>query len=280
MTSKYKHTTLIATAAIALLFAPACSGTIFGGGDSGDPGDSGRPGDGDGPDLEPPDCTDLGPPMLRRLTSLQLQNTVVRVFQDPSAPLSEVLTDPVVHGFRVDATEAVVRDLDSQQLMTYAERVAEWAVQQKLGQLSACQTLEPDCYRTFIESFGRRVYRRPVPPASVEAYSAMFAAEATFADGAHAVIAAMLQSPHFLYRSEVGEPDPNEPGVNRLTAYEVADNLAYTLTNHPPDEALLQAAEQGRLATPADLDREIDRLLATPEARATFTHFARVGRSS
>jgi len=268
------HNKLIRAVLFAALVAvtSACSGFISGPGDFGDNGNGG--GDGDGPVLEAPDCSTVGPPMLRRLTARQLHNSLVRVFSDPNVPAGDVLTDPVVNGFKVDATEAVVRDLDTQQLMTYSERVADWAVQQKLGQLSPCQEQTDACFRSFVTDVGARIYRKPVPAETVEAYVGLFAAEPDFATGARVVLATMLQSPNFLYRSEIGEPDPSEPGMHRLTPLEIAENLAYTLTDFPPDQALLDAANQGRLATPADLEREVDRLLATPEAQDTLAHFA------
>jgi len=240
-------------------------------------GPDGDGGDGDGGDggLTPADCSELGPPMLRRLTSVQLRNTLEALFQDPNVPEGDVLVDPVVNGFQVDATEAVIRDLDAQQLMNYAEAVADWAVTQKLGQLVTCDTADAACRRQFIADFGRRVQRQPLSDAAIAGYEEMLAAETSFADGAEVVIATMLQSPLFLYRREVGEPDPDQPGTNRLTPYELASNLSYTLTDRPPDDALMAAAQEGRLASVADLEREAERLLATQESAETLAHFVR-----
>ena len=44
------------------------------------------------------------------------------------------------------------------------------------------------------------------------------------------MVAAMLQSPHFLYRTELG-PETSGPGSTvTLTPYEVASSLSYLLT--------------------------------------------------
>jgi hypothetical protein len=259
-----------AALATALAVQLSCTGLLHGpiGGDDDGGGDS--PGD-----PSAPDCSELGPPMLRRLTSVQLRNSLVAIFQDPNVPAGNVLIDPVVNGFRVDATEAVIRDLDAQQLMTYAESVADWAVTQKLGQLAPCQQSDPACRRQFIADLGRRVQRQPLPDASVAAYEELFAQEASFADGARAVIATMLQSPLFIYRREVGERDPDQEGQNRLTPYELASNLSYMLTDRPPDDQLMAAAQEGRLVSTDDLVREAERLLATQESAETLSHFLR-----
>ena len=58
----------------------------------------------------------------------------------------------------------------------------------------------------------------------------------------------MLQSPHVIYRSELGEPDG--AGRYRLTQYELASSLSYTFTGGPPSPELMQLAASNRLSTP------------------------------
>jgi uncharacterized protein DUF1588/uncharacterized protein DUF1592/uncharacterized protein DUF1595/uncharacterized protein DUF1587 len=241
---------------LVLLGVLGCSGTI---------GDDAPGGDGT---LTPPDCTTTAPRMLRRLTSRQMRNTVIAAFGDATVPTTDVLTDPVVLGFRVDATQAVIRDLDAQLIMTNAEAVADWAVTNKLAQLAPCQSTDPVCARQLVETLGQRLYREPVPADSIDGYLAMFAAESSFADGARAVIATMLQSPYFLYRREIGEQGSD--GLYHLTPYELASSLSYLLSNGPPDDALVAAAAAGAI----DLDREVARLEGLPAADATFGAFA------
>jgi hypothetical protein len=261
--------TLRIFAAALIFFQLSCVGQLHG------PDGEGGGGDGSGDSLDPADCSELGPPMLRRLTGVQLRNTLVAVFQDPNVPDSDVLVDPVVHGFQVDATEAVIRDLDAQKLMTYAETVADWAATQKLGQLITCDQADPACLRQFIADFGARLHRQPLSGEQVAAYEELLGQEPTTAEGIEVVIATMLQSPYFVYRREVGEPDPDRPGEHRLTPYELASNLSYMLTDRPPDGELMTAAREGRLASAEDLEREARRLLGTQEAAETMGHFVR-----
>jgi len=239
--------------------------------------DHGSPGSGSdaggGGELVAPDCATRGPRMTRRLSNLQLRNTLQAVFQDPNVPTGDVLNDPVVLGFKADATQSVVRDLDAQLIMNNAETVADWAVSQKLGQLSSCQTMDATCAKTFVQTLGKKLYREPVAASSVDAYVAMFSAETSFAEGARAVISAMLQSSYVLYRRELGER--GNDGLYHLTPYELASSLSYMLTNGPPDDQLMSAADQGRLVTAADLDREAARLLSTSQSETAFGIFAR-----
>ncbi len=67
------------------------------------------------------------------------------------------------------------------------------------------------------------------------------------------VLQSFLQSPYFLYRVEVGTPDPARPGVSKLTGFELATRLSYLLWGTTPDDELLQLAESGGLQTAADV---------------------------
>ena len=68
----------------------------------------------------------------------------------------------------------------------------------------------------------------------------------TFDDGLVYGLAAILQSPNFLFRIELGEDDP-ESGERRFSDYEMASRLSFFLWNTIPDETLMIAAEQGEL---------------------------------
>src|SRR5262249_23483463 len=63
------------------------------------------------------------------------------------------------------------------------------------------------------------------------------------------VTAAILESPYFLYRVELGEPEPTHPGWLHYTNYEMASRLSFLLRNSFPDQALFDAAARGELVT-------------------------------
>jgi len=80
------------------------------------------------------------------------------------------------------------------------------------------------------------------------------------------VVWAILQSPNFLYVTELGTTLPKS-GVVRLGDYEIAAALSYLLTGGPPDTMLLMAAQQGKLGNAADRETHARRLIALPAAR-------------
>jgi hypothetical protein len=115
----------------------------------------------------------------------------------------------------------------------------------------------------FITTLGRRAYRRPLTTAEVQDYQAIFNTGAAlseggsteFARGAGLVIEAMLQSPHFLYRTELVD------GGSRLDGFEMAAKLSLTLRGTAPDDALLDAAFAGELDTDAGVMTVASRLV-------------------
>jgi hypothetical protein len=72
----------------------------------------------------------------------------------------------------------------------------------------------------------------------------------------------MLQSPNFLYRVELGEPEPSHPGWLHYTGYEMASRLSFLLRNSFPDAELFAAAGRGELVTKDGILAQANRLLA------------------
>jgi hypothetical protein len=186
---------------------------------------------------------------MRRLTAGEFAASIADLFGDKTAPVSQVFNDSRVLGFTVDSDTLRVQDLNADQLMTNAEAVANWAVTtdaqlSKLKQLATCSTHDANCAKLFIKNFGRKAFRTAIPDgdARLSSYSNLFMAEADFATGVSTVITAMLQSPYFLYRSEIGAKDDQGPTFE-LTPHEVASSLSYLLTGSMPDETLLKAAD-------------------------------------
>ncbi len=68
-------------------------------------------------------------------------------------------------------------------------------------------------------------------------------------------------APDMLFRTELGNGQPETP----LDAFEMASAIAYTLTDAPPDDTLLAAAEKGELLASAGIESQARRLLAKPD---------------
>jgi hypothetical protein len=221
-------------------------------------------------------CDTPGPRQIRRLTSKQYRNTLVAVFGDqvPDAP---VLSDPNTLGYGVDADDSLVQGLDADALMGFSETVATFAKDNgKISQFSNnCNDNNQNCQDTFIKNLGQKMSREPLSDARVAEYRKLFSAPgvSTFEDGAQTVIQAMVQSPYMLYRRELG-PLNRTSQTYQLTQYEVASQLSYFLTNAPPDNELMQAAQNNQLNA-AGIDSQAQRLIATDAAKGVFGTFVR-----
>jgi hypothetical protein len=209
---------------------------------------------------------------LRRLAADELNATLRDLFRDPAVPTPTFFNDPVVLGFKNNADALVVQDLGAQNLMDFAEQVATWADTHSAGILP-CTTQDTPCRDQFIRTFGQRAFREPLTDAQVQTYTAVFSAEASFSDGVHAVVEAMLQSPFFLYRRELGTPVPGVPNRYALSPVEIASELSYLLTGSMPDDALLAAAAAGGLATSAQVVQQAERLLQDPRSQTAVMTF-------
>jgi hypothetical protein len=207
-----------------------------------------------------------GPRKLWRLTGPEFTASIRAIFNDTAAaaPVATVFNDPTNLGFAIDANALLVQELNASQLEDNAEAVAAWAASaNKLMMFGNCSTLDSACGTKFVQAFGRRAFRTTLATsdARVTAYVKLFMAGSSYADGAQAVISAMLQSPYFLYRSELGT---QAGGTFTLTPFEVATELAYLLTGSTPDDTLLSAADNvaaGSLTLSSMIDQQAMRLL-------------------
>ena len=119
------------------------------------------------------------------------------------------------------------------------------------GSIGARQVRHTDglaCAETVLPALARSTWRRPLT--DIELTVSLDLLETLAADegaetGLRWTLVALLQSPHFLYRSELGTPSADGPYT--LTAWERASALSYHLLGTTPDESLLDAAASGAL---------------------------------
>ena len=136
---------------------------------------------------------------------------------------------------------------------------------------------EPGCARTILSTLARRAYRRPVTDDEVQVLVDFYddgRAAGDFDNGIELALRRLLVSPEFLYRIEA---DPG--GVAAGASYAVSDldlasRLSFFLWSSIPDDALLDLAAAGRLSEPAEIERQVRRMLADSRADALTANFA------
>jgi hypothetical protein len=220
----------------------------------------------------PPATVLVATPRVARLSRQQWSNAVRDLLQlsDISDIDSDVSGDALI-GFDDEAESLFVTEQLRSQLFDAAENLADRVTNDAtaLARLvPANATTDASARATlFVTSFGQRAFRRPLTDAEVSTHLALFNQGPTlypgvdvFKAGVSLVIQAMLQSPHFLYRTELGTAAAGASRV-ALSDWEVGAKLALAVTNTIPDDALLEAAAAGKLHDPSDVSAQAERLL-------------------
>lgn len=137
---------------------------------------------------------------------------------------------------------------------------------------------ESSCARRITENLARRAFRRPVTAAEIDRLMPLYETArrdgATFDQGIEQIVAGVLVSPQFLYRSIRG-PKGTAPDTEfALTDLELASRLSFFLWDTGPDDELLILAEANRLTRPGTLEKQVRRMLADPKASSLVTSFA------
>lgn len=241
----------------------------------------------DGPGETPPDEQTVtpggnlpfepAPATMYRLTENEWRNSVqdlIGIWYARSLPV-----DYALYNYdRVGGSELTIGPLDLEMYETAAWVVAELAIPSAdtADVLLGCASDDPGCVRGWLAATGERAWRRAPTTEELDALMALHASVATDLDGTlalQAVLASVLLAPDFLFRVEVGEPDPAHPEWRRLTSVEMAGRLASFLTASVPDAELMRAANAGELLTTAGILTQTDRLLATPRAKEAMSEF-------
>ncbi|MEO7331483.1 MAG: DUF1592 domain-containing protein [Minicystis sp.] len=138
-------------------------------------------------------------------------------------------------------------------------------------------TSDEGCARSFLGALARKAWRRPIEAVELDRLTSVATKAATtlgdFHQGLGFGVAAILQSPFFLYRVELGTPEAGKQGLRRYQGHELASRLSFFLWNTTPDAELLDAADKGTLDDESGLEAQVDRLLASPRAHDAVRNF-------
>lgn len=219
------------------------------------------------------------PAALPRLTEAQYRNVLADLF-GPSLPALLVEPDTNPYLFEsIGAASTTLSELGTQHYEENADAIthAIFNDPSRRAVVVGCSVGAPGdaCTRAFITRVGRTLFRRPLSTIEVDRWVAKTVelAQPDAWEGLRLALAGMLQAPSFLYRVELGEPDPERPDELRLTGFEMASRMSFLLWNTGPDAALLDAAEAGELDTEEGLEAQAERLLSSPRAKAAMQGF-------
>ncbi len=125
----------------------------------------------------------------------------------------------------------------------------------------------PEKAAAIVAHFAPKLFRRPVEPATIAKYRALFekfTQTMTPDEALRGMLAAMMVSPRFLYHEEPPE---------RLDAHAIASRMSFFLWRSTPDDALLAAAVDGSLLDPAKRRAQAQRMIADARAERFLKDF-------
>ena len=223
---------------------------------------------------------DPGRVAIHRLNNTEYNNTIRDLLGTSSQPANKFLAE---EGLAFDNT-ATALGMTAPQYEAYfnaARDLLDEAVKTpaQLARFMTCtptQAADP-CARQIIETFGFKIYRRPLEVAETERALKVYNAElARSKDGTKAIaltFRAMLSAASFLYRIEY-DANPTSITPHPLSAFELASRLSYLHWSTMPDDTLFGLAKSGALLDPTALEQEVDRLLADGKGTAFVESFA------
>jgi hypothetical protein len=137
---------------------------------------------------------------------------------------------------------------------------------------------ESECARRITAALAERAYRRPVEQQDLDLllpyYDAGRTEDGSFDKGIERMVAAVLASPDFLYRTINPVESADENGEYALSDLELATRLSFFLWGQGPDQALRELAAAGELTRPEVLAAQTERMLRDSRAEKLATDFA------
>ncbi|MEQ9408519.1 MAG: DUF1592 domain-containing protein [Fuerstiella sp.] len=220
---------------------------------------------------------------LRRLNRAEYNNTIRDLVGLELNLADEFPSDDVGNGFDNIGDVLTIppvlleKYLDSARLIAQKVFEDDQARRRVLRHEAKSDDQMVEVARRNMTEFAERAFRRPVTPEEQDrlfqimkfAWDQDSPPEVIF----QTTIAAVLSSPHFLFRVE-RDPTADDPdGIRSLDGYELASRLSYFLWSSMPDEELFRLAGTGELTKPSVLQAQAMRMLADPKSRALIDNF-------
>ncbi len=219
---------------------------------------------------------------MQRLTATQYRSVIAQVL-GAGIVVPDLEADSRIAGF--DELGATRVSTSARGVELYAA-AGEFIAKQFLGDAARVQgvmgctptsaaSADDACAGKLLDGVGRRLFRRPLDSAERARYLAIAADGATvtgsFWAGLETMLAGLLKSPLFLYRTEWNEGTPG--ATVRVSGYNMAGRLSFGLRGSSPDDELLDAAARGDLERDAGVKEQAARLLSSQLGQQNLENF-------
>ncbi len=142
------------------------------------------------------------------------------------------------------------------------------------GTCASATSVKTSCLDVYLSGFSLRLLRRPLSTNEKNKIKSIYTAAGSAKEGFVRMLGYQLLHPYFHIRWELGSSNEGSDTEFKLTAYEVASRLAFSLTDQGPDSELISKASDGSILNESTLRAQASRLMGTAAAKEKFKDFA------
>jgi hypothetical protein len=218
---------------------------------------------------------------MRRLTQEEYRNSIADIFGKEIEIRGAFEPTIRIAGLQATSTAVLsVTPVGFESFTNMADSIAVQVTSEKYRPKLPCtpkSAKAPDdaCAGQVLGHYGRLLFRRPLTSdelkSAVKLSNGLAKSSNDFYTGLRYGLASLIQAPDFIFRMETAVPAGDKQYA--LEPYSRATRLSYLMWNSTPDEELLKAAESGELNTAAGLDKQVDRLMASPRLETGMRAF-------
>jgi hypothetical protein len=217
------------------------------------------------------------PRRVRRLNNFEMENVLADALGTRLDLTKGFLPDPRAEGYDNDVATLAISGSKVEEVASAAERAAAF-IATDVPRFAPCPATDAPagCARAFADRLARKAWGRIPSQEELNRLAGVFQVAMDsegYAAGIGLVAQAVLQSPQFVYVSELGGEPAN--GQVQLDQFEIASQLSLLLLGARPDPLLFEAAAAGQLASDEARERQARRMLATPASRRHLLRFFR-----
>ncbi|HEY8255485.1 MAG TPA: DUF1592 domain-containing protein [Rhizomicrobium sp.] len=219
---------------------------------------------------------------LRRLTQEEYRNSISDIFGSEIEVRGVFEPTIRVGGLQAASTTVLsVTPVGFESFTKMADSIAVQVTGEKYRSKLPCapkdaKAADDACTGQILSHYGMMLFRRPLTSDEVNSRVALAHGLAEkqkdFYAGLRYGLASLLQASDFVFRKEVALPAADKKSYT-LDPYSRATRLSYLLWNTTPDHELLDAAQKGDLNTQAGIDKQVDRLMASPRLEVGMRAF-------
>lgn len=222
------------------------------------------------------DTPRLGLRAWRRLSNVEIRNTVVDIFQVKDADTSSFPADTPKKEL-YDTMSVSSNHLSDARFLPLESFAKEIAAKANLNTFFPCLKDGVSCINKSLPTLLGNAWRRPSTAAENTELSALFSLlikdGLTAEESARDLISAIILSHNFLYRSELGTLKEEADNSYVLDDYEIAAAISYTIWRRPPDSTLKNLAKSGGLKDSDAIRAIATKMMNDPKAREAWKDF-------